>query len=222
MDFKEKEQLEALSEVAELICLPPDRAADVLASIASARKAHHHVAWGRIAVVSVLGITVLAVGGYSAAPVIAAHLGAAAGLSGAAAVSRGLALMGGGSLAAGGYGMAGGLWLVTGLGAAAGAVGGGGGALLHNLGANATQEELMKLQVTFREVILRSQLRSAKQAAVVTALEDQVTELRGTLTQERDLNDNNAQRLKRLEKLIAAYDDSIGWMKEQAVEASPS
>jgi len=220
LDFKEKDRLEALAQVAELIGLPPNRAATVVASIASARKAHRHVAWGRIAVVSVLGTTVLAVGGYFAAPVIAAQLGAAAGLGGAAAISHGLALLGGGSLAAGGYGMAGGLWLVTGLGAAAGALGGGGGALLYNLGANVTQEELMKLQVTFREVILRSQLRSAKQAAVLSALEDQLTVLWGNLAEERELNDNNAHRLKRLEKLIAAYDDSIGWMKKQAAETS--
>ncbi len=109
---------------------------------------------------------------------------------------------------------------MTGLGASAGALTAGGGAFLYNLGASASQEELLKLQVTFREVILRSQLRSAKQAAVVGALEGQLAELMEQLAQERELNEGNACRLKRLEEIIAAYDDSIGWMKQYASEVS--
>jgi len=222
LNFREKDRLEALSQIAELTGMPSDRAGEVIDSIASARKAHRHVAWGRIAVAGVLGTVVMAVGGYLAVPVIAAQIGAAAGLSGAAAVAHGLALLGGGSLAAGGAGMAGVLWLVTGIGACTGLAGAGGGAFLYNLGAGAAQEELLKLQVTYREVILRSQLRSAKQAAVVGVLEEQVAELRGQLSQERELNESNARRLKRLEKLVTAYEDSIQWMKKHAAEVSLS
>ncbi len=107
LNFKEKDRFEALGQVADLCGMPSDRAREVIDSIESASKAHRHVAWGKIAVVGVLGTTIMAVGGYFAAPVIAAQIGAAAGLSGAAAVAHGLALLGGGSLAAGGSGMAG-------------------------------------------------------------------------------------------------------------------
>jgi hypothetical protein len=221
LDFDDKDRHVALGQVAELIGLPPTRADEVLDSMDSARKAHRHIAWGRIAVAGVLGAATLAFASYLAAPVIAAQLGAAAGLSGAAAVSHGLALIGGGSLAAGGSGMAGGLWLVTGVGASAGAVQAAGGVFLYNLGTNAAAAELVKLQVTFHQVILHSQFEEAKKAAVIGTLVQQQAELRAQLLEEQEMNERNSRRLDELEKLIGAYDDSIRWMKEreQAAEA---
>ena len=215
--FDRSDQARALKNLARLLSLPDTKPEEVLASLKSARKAHKHIAWGKVAVLSVFGAMVVGLGGYIAAPVIAAQLGAAAGLSGAAAVAHGLALLGGGSLAAGGAGMAGGLWLVTGVGATLGGAGLGGGMLLFNLGHAAALNELVKLQVTFHQVVIKSQLREIKAAKIIETLIDQQEELRTQLDHERELNEKNATRLKEIEKLVRAYEDSIRWMKKQEV-----
>lgn len=221
LHYKKADHLRALQALARLNL--PNARADatvqrILDSIESARKAHKHIAWGKIAVFGVLGAVIVGLGGYMAAPAIAAQLGAAAGLSGAAAVAHGLALLGGGSLAAGGWGMAGGLWLVTGMGAAMGAAGAGGGTLLFNLGHAAALHELVKLQVTFDQVIIRSQLREAKGAAVIEALIEQQKALKEQLEREKELNEKNANRLEEIEKLIQAYEESVQWMKKKEQE----
>jgi hypothetical protein len=215
LKFRKSDHVRMLENLAELVNLPIGKPGEILDSLKSARKAHKHVAWGKIAVYSVLGAVVVGLGGYLAAPLIAAQLGAAAGLSGAAAVSHGLALLGGGSLAAGGAGMAGGLWLVTGVGAAMGVAGAGGGTLLFNLGHAAALNELVKLQVTFHQVIIRGQFREAKAAAAIEILIGQQEELRKQLNYEKELNEKNSNRLKEIEKLIQAYEDSIRWMQER-------
>lgn len=213
--FSKADHVRTLGALAELVNLPVGKPREILDSLKSARKAHKHIAWGKIAVYSILGAVVVGLGGYLAAPLIAAQLGAAAGLSGAAAVSHGLALLGGGSLAVGGAGMAGGLWLVTGVGAAMGVAGAGGGTLLFNLGHAAALNELVKLQVTFHQVIIRGQFREAKAAAVIEILINQQKELKKQLDYEKELNEKNSNRLREIEKLIQAYEDSIRWMQER-------
>jgi hypothetical protein len=166
----DKQHQQALRGFAVAVGLSEQRADDVMASIASARSAHRHIEWGKIAAGIVIGSVVVAAGGYLAAPLIAAQLGAAAGLSGAAAVSHGLALIGGGSLAVGGGGMAGGMALVTTVGAGVGAVGVGGATALWNAGYAAAITELVKLQVSYREILLRGHLREQVAAEVIEQL----------------------------------------------------
>ena len=66
--------------------------------------------------------------------------------------------------------MAGGMWLVAGAGAALGAVAGGGGVKLFQLGADQARGELVKLQVTFKLTLLQDQADQAKAQAVVENL----------------------------------------------------
>lgn len=96
LETSEKDKREQLGVLCGAIGLAAKRSDQVLDAIADARKAHRNIAWGKVATSALLGAIVLAAGGYVAAPLIAAQLGAAAGLGGAAAVSHGLALLGGG------------------------------------------------------------------------------------------------------------------------------
>ncbi len=205
-------RLAGLHEMAGVLGIPYKRVEEIDNSILSARKAHRHVAWGKIAVATVVGAVVLGLGGWAVAPLIGSALGGAAGLSGAAAVAHGLALLGGGSLAAGGAGMAGGMLAITGVGAAAGGLGMGGAVALWSAGYNAAVGELVKLQVSYREVLLRSQLRSMHVALVVERLNEQIVELQKKLNEERELNDAKSKRLEELERIIRAYEDAREWM----------
>jgi hypothetical protein len=205
----------ALGEIASILGLAPSRAPEILDAIRSAKKAHRHIPWARIAVGTVVGAVVVAAGGYFAAPLIAGYLGAAAGLSGAAAVAHGLALLGGGSLAAGGAGMAGGMLLVTSAGAAVGSVGAGGAAALWSAGYAAALSEIVKLQVSYREVLLRSHLRAEQAATVIERLVRQRDDLRATIAMEREMNDPGAARVEDLEKTERGYTDAIAWIEEQ-------
>lgn len=211
----DKQHNEALRVLATGVGLSGRRADDVTAAMASARRAHRHIEWGKIAAGVVVGSVVLAAGGYLAAPLIAAQLGAAAGLSGAAAVSHGLALIGGGSLALGGGGMAGGMALLTTMGAGVGAVGLGGATALWNAGYAAAVTELVKLQVSYREILLRGHLREHVAAQVIEELVAQREELRRKIVDEKALNDSGAQRVKELERIERGYDDAIDWLEEQ-------
>jgi len=211
----DKQHLEALRVFAAGVGLPGRRADDVMASIASARRAHQHIEWGKIAVGVVIGSVVIGAGGYLVAPLIAAQLGAAAGLSGAAAVSHGLALIGGGSLVVGGGGMAGGMALITTMGVGVGAVGVGGATALWNAGYAAAVTELVKLQVSYREILLRGHLREHVAAQVIEELVAQRNELRQKIADEKALNDSGAQRVKELEKIERGYADAIEWLGEQ-------
>lgn len=161
----------------------------------------------------------MALMGWLAAPVIGTALGTAAGLSGAAATAHGLALLGGGALATGGAGMAGGVWLVTGVGAAAGLLSGGGGTALYQLGVAQAESELVKLQVTFKMRILDGQIEGLKAQKVIGSLQDQLVELQEHLEEERRLNDENAHRVKDLEKKIEFVVQTIEWMQEQEAAA---
>lgn len=89
--------------------------------------------------------------------------------------------------------------------------------LLFNLGHAAALNELVKLQVTFHQVVIKSQLREIKAAKIIETLIDQQEELRTQLDHERELNEKNATRLNEIKKLIRAYEDSIRWMKKQEV-----
>jgi hypothetical protein len=125
-------------------------------------------------------------------------------------------LLGGGSLAAGGAGMSGGLWLVTGVGAAAGAMGGGSAALLRSMGANELKIELAKLQVSFRQVEAAKLSHIAKAQQIIARLIEQREELERALAEERLLNDTNSKRIKEIEEKIWAVNVTVDTMNKKA------
>lgn len=215
IQVSERRREECLMHLTPALGLDPSRVTQLMESVRSARKVHRHMPWKRIAAGAIVGSVVVAIGGYALAPIIAAHLGAAAGLSGAAAVSHGLALLGGGSLAAGGSGVAGGMMLVAGAGATVGGVGAGGAAAVWSAGYAAAVAELVKLQVTYREILLRTQLRGMAAAELVETLLRQRDELRRKIAEEEELNDPGANRIKTLEQIERAYADAAKWMSEQ-------
>jgi len=205
----------ALGTVASALGLSKADVAAIRAAQTAAARAHIKVSAVKVAAVGAGAAAILATTAFLAIPVIAASIGAAAGLSGAAASNFGLALLGGGSLAAGGFGMAGGMVVVTGVGAVAGFGGASGAMVMMQIGAAGSKAELIKLQVTYKEVLLRNQADAAKAQLVVKNLARQHEELHEQLDEERQLNDRNATRVKELEQTIEAVEDSLGWMKKQ-------
>jgi hypothetical protein len=169
----------------------------------------------KVALIGVGGLIVMGLGGWAAAPLIGTAIGEAAGLAGAAATAHGLAILGGGSLAIGGAGMAGGLWMVTGTGAALGLLSSGGATLLLQIGAAAARQELIKLQVTFKEVSLGQQVAQAKAQNVISELVKNRDELRRILAEESKLNEKNSARLKQMATTLADMERTIKWMQEQ-------
>jgi len=216
LEYKEKDLLKIAKQIGECVGLKSDAIEAIWKTRKEALDSHSEIAWGKIMMFAVGGAAVLATGGWMAAPALAAYLGGSAGLAGAAAVSYGLALLGGGSLALGGMGMAGGLWLVTGAGAIGGIMLGGGGAMLVQLGSGAAKVELVKLQVSFKEITLSGQVdRAISQNAILKLLEEQ-NELKLKLEEEQSLNDKNSSRIKEIESILETMDKSINWMKKVA------
>ena len=212
LKFEPKDFDKAFIAVTTEIGFGESKAKSVLATKKDAHKAHHESHLWRIILTGGAVALVCAVGGWVAAPALAAAIGSAAGLSGAAATSYGLALLGGGSLAAGGLGMAGGLWIVT--GAAAIGIGGmvTGGQILYSMGFAQARLELIKLQVTYKEVLLLNQIETAKAQTVITNLDKDRREIERILAEEKRLNESNSERVKDLEKKLKAIQVSLDWM----------
>ena len=207
---------EALESVADDLGVPRSFVEEIADVRKEALRAHRWKLGGRHVAFGLLGAGLFAAGGWMFAPALGAALGSAAGLGGAAATNFGLALLGGGSLAAGGAGVAGGMAVVTGVSAGIGAVGATGASVLHSLGAQGAKEELVKLQTTYKAVLLHSQQDRAKAKAVVTKLAQQQSSLEKDLARERQLNDENAERLKDLERTIEHVENAVEWMREEA------
>lgn len=203
----------ALKQLSHYFDISEDEVERILDTKQDAIDAHNAYDWLKIVGYGAVGVVALGLGGYFLAPALGAALGSAAGLAGAAATAHGLALLGGGSLAAGGAGMAGGLWLVTGTAAAMGGTAVGGGALLHQIGAAGARTELMKLQVTFKEVLLHNQVHGIKAQEAIKSLAEDRDGLKQALEEERELNEENAERVTELEEKIEAFDNAIEWME---------
>jgi capsule polysaccharide export protein KpsE/RkpR len=87
--------------------------------------------------------------------------------------------------------------------------------VMMEIGAARSRAELVKLQVTYKEVLLRNQADAAKAQLVVRDLARQHEELGAQLDEERTLNDANATRLKELKQTVEAVERSLAWMKKQ-------
>ncbi len=113
--------------------------------------------------------------------------------------------------------MTGGLWMVTGTAAATGMVGSGGGALLYSLGGHQLRAEVVKLQTTYKLVLLRTQADRAVAQDVVRRLHDDAELLAAQVSEERLLNDANARRIKELKGKIVAIEEALDWMRDAEV-----
>lgn len=215
LKYDEKHVLHGLQQLGPRLGLSAPDVSRVWETRKSAIKAHRQVGLGKVLMFAAGGLVVLAVGGWLAAPAIAGWLGAGAGLAGAAATAHGLALLGGGSLAIGGWGMAGGMWLVVGVSGALGAGAAGGGALLVQLGAASARVELLKLQVSYKEIILAGQVDRAKAQEVLTRLEEHRAEVQKQLEEQQALNDETAHRIKDMAAMLRAIENSREWMRKQ-------
>ncbi len=197
-----------LARVAGVIGSSESELTKVQQTLKDATQAHTNQSLARVGMWGVGGAVLLGAVGLAAAPALGAALGSAAGLSGAAASSFGLSTLGGGSLAAGGLGMNGGLWMVSGTAAATGLMSSGGGALLYTLGGRQVRAEVVKLQATYKLVLLRSHADVAIAQSVVQDLHADAEFLRGQAADEREVNDANSRRIKELESKIEAIEEA--------------
>lgn len=212
IEIKRSVRSGALRQVAGVVGFDDTEFRRIRSTVAAASKAHNAGALRRIGVFGLGGVVIVASGGFLAAPLVAGALGTAAGLGGAAAVAHGLALLGGGTLAAGGAGVTGGMWMVSGIGAAMGAVGGGGGRALYEMGAVQVRVEVVKLQVNYRLLLVDQQVDMAKAQAVLASLDQRISEVTDELERERDLNDANSDRIKDVEDKLLALVNGREWI----------
>lgn len=207
-----------LEHVGQLVGLDESDVQRIRRTQQEALRVHRHIDWARIALYGLGGLVLLGAGGWLVAPIVGGAIGVATGLSGAAATAHGLAILGGGSLALGGAGMAGGMWLATGAGAAIGVLATGGSTFLLQLGAATARIELIKLQVSYKEVILGTQMELKKAQEVIVSLTQQRDEIIQQIEQERRLNEANSARLKDMEETLEALEDSLEWMRRAYAE----
>jgi predicted nuclease with TOPRIM domain len=71
----------------------------------------------------------------------------------------------------------------------------------------------MKLQVTYKEVLLHNQVQGMKAQEAVKSLAEDRDQLKEKLEEERKLNEENAERVTELEEKIEAFDNAIDWME---------
>jgi hypothetical protein len=215
LKYKQKDFIAALHNLGNYLSWGESGVDRILKYKNSAMKAHRHIPWGKIATYGFVGAMIIGAGGWVIAPALGAYIGTAAGLSGAAAASHGLAILGGGSLAIGGYGMAGGMWIVTGAGVVTGLGTAGGAKLLLELGSARTQIEIIKLQVTYKEIITDEKKETGQSLDIREALEQRKMELDRNITEELEFNEKGSTRIKEMEAIKTALGSSIKWIKEQ-------
>lgn len=210
LTVKNSDLAATVKTLAAFVGVNVDKVDKIYVTQKDALKAHRRIGYAKLAVLTVAALVAVGVGAWFAAPFIGTAIGTAAGLSGAAATAHGLAILGGGSLAIGGFGMAGGAWLIV--GGSMLTVGLTGGAALLAMGAAAAKLELVKLQVTFKEVLLADQKRAQ---AAITSLAEHEQEIKHRLEEELALNEKNSLRVKNVEETLRAITDSITWMNDE-------
>lgn len=208
-------ELNAIAYLAKVIGLPPQRAVDIADTFAKAASAHKRISAKRAGMAGVAAAAALGGAGFLAAPAVGAALGSAAGLSGAAATSYGLGLLGslGGATAPGSL-TAGGMWLVAQAGATAGVLTGAGGSLLHSMGAGQAQNEIIKLQVTFKMVLVDLQRNDAAALEVAELLEDRLYEIKGELEDFAEIDDPGSTHVEDLMSNAESLQSALTWMTD--------
>jgi len=134
------------------------------------------IKWGRVAMVSAVGLGVGVATAGAAAPAIGGLIGASLGLSGAAASSAGLAMLGGGTIAAGGFGMFGGTILVSGVGGVFGAGAAGATARFSRIGSAQIAADAIKLDLLAKLVLADAPDRDQKLRRVAEGLQSRINE----------------------------------------------
>jgi hypothetical protein len=84
-----------------------------------------------------------------------------------------------------------------------------------SIGAEPARAELIKLQVTFKAVLLENQLNQKKAQEVIKGLVEQKGEVEKTLEHEREMNESNARRVEQLEDTVEALERAIKWSREE-------
>lgn len=200
---------DAMAKVAALIGADEDLVAEVGDVLSQARSSHRRRSLARVGIMGFGAALALGTAGFAAAPVMGAALGTAAGFSGAAATSFGLAALGGSA------GMSGGMWLIATSAAGTGFAAGSGGALLYTLGERDVRAELVKLQASYKLVLLRTKGRTELAESALRSLRNEAEEMETRLNEERRLNDDNAVRVTELEAKLEAVLEAIEWMDAQ-------
>ncbi len=176
------------------------------------------IKWGKVAVVSVVGLGLGAATAGWAAPAVGGAIGATLGLSGAAATSAGLAMLGGGSIAAGGFGVFGGTVLLTGVGGVFAAGAAGATARFSRVGSAEVVADAIKLDLLAKLVLADSEDRDQKLRRVAEGLQNRINDFseRINLLSERiaDLKTEN----KRLGEENRALKEELASLREVRTE----
>ena len=208
-------ELAALSYLATVIDLPSQTALDVASTFRDAAQAHQRISVTRVGLYGLGAAAALGGAGFLVAPAVGAALGSAAGLSGAAATSYGLGLLGGVAGATPGAMTAGGMWLVAHVGATAGAVAGSAGLALYEMGASAAQDEIIKLQVTYKMIVVDLQHNDAVALDLLGSVEERLAILEGALQDELEFSDPGSDRVANMTATANSLRTAERWMDDK-------
>jgi len=177
------------------------------------------IKWGRVAVVSAVGLGVGAATAGFAAPAIGGVIGASLGLSGAAASSAGLAMLGGGSVAAGGFGMFGGTVLVTGVGGVFAAGAAGATARFSRMGSAQVVADAIKLDLLAKLVLADAHDHDQKLRRVAEGLQSRINDFSAKINTLSDRIVTLKAEIKRLGDENRLLKDELAGLREDRAEA---
>lgn len=205
----------ALAHLATVVGLPASTAQKVTSTFTEAASAHKKLSMKRAGAIGIGAAVALGSAGFLAAPAIGAAVGSAAGLSGAAATSYGLGLLGslGGASVPGTF-TAGGMWLIAQTGVAAGAIAGAGGSMLYSLGAAQAQNEVIKLQVTYKLILFDLQKNEAVALDVFTELRRRIFDLETALEDHQELSDPDSPKIQNLQQTLDSVIAAEQWIED--------
>ncbi len=219
LKYKDKHFTIALENVANLVHLSIEDVIRIRGNQRRAYKVYRYVRWKKILLYGLGRFALAGALGYFAAPLLVAYIGALAGLSGAAATAQGLTLLSGSSLALGGQSMAGGLWILTATHAGGSFVGAGSSQLLLQLTPTNARTELVKLQVSYKEMLLGNGEQVKRAREVLKLLAERRDEIKEQIEEERGLNERSSHRIGDMKETLAAVEKSLKWMKKELVES---
>ncbi|MHC4196720.1 MAG: hypothetical protein ACYSRP_02255 [Planctomycetota bacterium] len=115
--------------------------------------------------------------------------------------------------------MAGGLWILSAARTGDSFIGSGGGQLLLQLTPSNARVELVKLQVSYMEMLFGNEEQLKEARKVLRLLGQRRDEIKEWIEEERGLNERNSRRLRDMKETLVAVEKSLKWMKKELVES---
>ena len=211
LKFKNNDLDKALLKLAGCINLSGEDVTRIQDSYQQAHRSHWHLQWKLLAFISLFGIVFLITGKGIQFLIRQSIQGIKGGVT-AFSPDYGLSGLAGGNLAVFGEEMAGGRWLITDVKKVVDDSNSGfyTPPLLRLLKSSDIKQELIKLQVTFKEVLLDNQQQAQ---TIIDTLNKQQTKLEGRIEVEKNQNEKRSSRIQEVKNTHRYVEQTLKWMQ---------